>query len=109
MSVPRRSVTMAPQPHDIGLHYLYVTSLHSFLPLSDSRAQVPTLCTQLPVTMLAVHDSLYPVHTHLIDGLLEPHRRAKVRVWQRTWPLLVLAVPAPFFFDSVLCLSLIHI
>ena len=74
MSVPRRSVTMAPQPHDIGLHYLYVTSLHSFLPLSDSRAQVPTLCTQLPVTMLAVHDSLYPVHTHLIDGLIA-HKR----------------------------------
>jgi hypothetical protein len=93
---------MAPHPHDIGLHYLYVTSMHSYLPLSDSRAQAPTLCTLLPVTMLAVNDTLYPVHTHLLDGM-RPQHRAKVHLWQRTWPLLVLAVPAPFAFDSVLC------
>ncbi len=56
---------MAPEPHELGCKYLYEMSTHSYSRIAN--ATNPPLCIMSEVLLLAVADSVYPVHRHVIE------------------------------------------
>ena len=97
---------MAPEPHDIGCRYVFNASAHNY-DKYDSSAR-PPLCTLSEVLLLAVADTMYPIHRHVVESKseliaakLRNNDYFRVFFAGTLYKLLHLQVPLPGQFEHV--------
>jgi hypothetical protein len=77
-----------------------------YLPLE--RCRTAPICTLLPIVLLGVGDTLYPLHSHVALRLELLRMKRKygdfrtVRLWHKTLPLYVLQVPCAHVVATLL-------